>query len=167
MPASTHALQSHAPDHDHSHCVHDALSTAEQLCAESGARLTPLRRRVLELVWDSHRPLGAYELLNQLTAEGHKPAPPTVYRALDFLLEQKLIHRIASRNAFVGCSHPGAAHAGYFLLCEACGNAEEIADAARLVNAVNKAASTAGFDIHSQTLELTGLCRHCQEQGSK
>lgn len=149
--------------HDHSHCVHDALATAERLCAGSGARLTPLRRRVLELVWNSHRPLGAYELLDRLTGEGHKPAPPTVYRALEFLLEQKLVHRIASRNAFIGCTHPGAAHAGYFLLCESCGNAEEIADVSALAKAVEKAAAVADFAVHSQTLELTGLCRHCRK----
>ncbi len=160
MPAPSSA---HAPDHDHSRCVHDALNAAERLCMQSGARLTPLRRRVLELVWHSHRPLGAYELLNQLTAEGHKPAPPTVYRALEFLLEQRLVHRIASRNAFMGCSHPGAVHAGYFLLCEACGNAEEIADTRGLGGAVDQAAASADFEIHSQTLELTGLCRHCRK----
>lgn len=149
--------------HDHSHCVHDALATADRLCSESGARLTPLRRRVLELVWASHRPLGAYELLDRLIAEGHKPAPPTVYRALEFLLEQKLIHRIASRNAFLGCTHPGASHAGYFLLCDACGNAEEIADSRALAKAVTAAAQGADFEISSQTLELTGRCRHCRK----
>lgn len=151
--------------HDHDHCVHDALETAERLCLASGARLTPLRRRVLELVWNSHKPLGAYELLDHLTAEGHKPAPPTVYRALEFLQEQKLVHRIASRNAFVGCSHPDAVHSGYFLLCECCGNAEELADNSTLVCAVEKAAALADFTVHSQTLELTGLCRHCSKQG--
>lgn len=156
----------HGPGHDHSHCVHDALAAAERLCADSGARLTPLRRRVLELVWHSHRPLGAYELLNQLTAEGHKPAPPTVYRALEFLQEQNLVHRIASRNAFIGCAHAGAAHVGYFLLCEACGNAEELAHGSALAAAVAAAAAHAGFQIHRQTLELTGLCRHCA-QGSQ
>ncbi|HET8729752.1 MAG TPA: Fur family transcriptional regulator [Moraxellaceae bacterium] len=149
--------------HDHSHCVHDALARAEDLCAANGARLTPLRRRVLELVWASHRPLGAYELLDQLTAEGHKPAPPTVYRALEFLLEQKLVHRIASRNAFLGCTHPGASHAGYFLLCDVCGNAEEIADSSALARAVAAAAAAADFEISSQTLELTGRCRRCRK----
>jgi Fur family zinc uptake transcriptional regulator len=148
--------------HDHRHCVKDALAAAEQICDASGARLTPLRRRVLELVWASHQPLGAYELLNRLTEEGHKPAPPTVYRALEFLLEQKLVHRIASRNAFIGCSHPGATHAGYFLLCEACGNAEEIADSRALGRAVSGAAQQADFEVRSQTLELTGLCRRCR-----
>ncbi|MDF3030972.1 MAG: np20 [Moraxellaceae bacterium] len=155
------------PPHDHSHCVQDALVAAERLCQASGARLTPLRRRVLELVWDSHRPLGAYELLDMLAGEGQKPAPPTVYRALEFLLEQKLVHRIASRNAFIGCSHPGAAHAGYFLLCETCGNAEEIADSGALARAVDKAAKHAGFDIHSQTLELTGVCWHCLKESGR
>lgn len=151
--------------HDHSHCVHDALKAADRLCHESGARLTPLRRRVLELVWNSHKPLGAYELLDCLTAEGYKPAPPTVYRALGFLLEQKLVHRIASRNAFVGCSHPGVVHSGYFLLCECCGNAEEMANNSALIKAVAKAAALAEFAVHSQTLELTGICRHCSRQG--
>lgn len=156
--SSTPAFQ----PHDHSHCVHDALVTAERLCADSGARLTPLRRRVLELVWASHRPLGAYELLDRLTAEGHKPAPPTVYRALEFLLEQKLVHRIASRNAFLGCTHPGASHAGYFLLCDECGNAEEIADGSPLAAAIATAAGAADFEVCSQTLELTGRCRRCR-----
>lgn len=151
--------------HDHSHCVQAALATADRLCQASGARLTPLRRCVLELVWNSHKPLGAYELLDRLTAEGHKPAPPTVYRALEFLLEQKLVHRIASRNAFVGCSHPGAVHSGYFLLCECCGNAEEMADNRALVSAVEKAVAMAGFTVHGQTLELTGICRHCSKAG--
>jgi Fur family zinc uptake transcriptional regulator len=148
--------------HDHRHCVQDALATAERVCADNGARLTPLRRHVLELVWHSHRPLGAYELLDMLAGEGQKPAPPTIYRALEFLLEQKLVHRIASRNAFIGCSHPGAAHAGYFLLCETCGNAEEIADSRPLARAVDKAAELADFSILSQTLELTGVCRRCR-----
>jgi len=82
--------------HHHEHCVNDALHSAEVLCAERGVRLTPIRKRVLELVWASHKPLGAYAILEKLTDEGHKPAPPTVYRALEFLLEQGLIHRIAS-----------------------------------------------------------------------
>src|ERR1700747_2134269 len=76
--------------HDHRQCVHDALAQAETLCGQRGARLTPLRERSCP----SHQPLGAYELLDKLTEDGRKPAPPTVYRALEFLLEQGLIHRI-------------------------------------------------------------------------
>ena len=97
--------------HDHSHCVTHALGEAESLCTKSGVRLTDLRRRVLELVWQSHKPLGAYDILAVLSEQdGRRAAPPTVYRALDFLLENGLVHRIASLNAFIGCNHPGHAH---------------------------------------------------------
>lgn len=85
--------------HHHATCIEDALATAEKLCSERKQRFTPLRRRVLELVWQSHRPVGAYEILRQLTAEEGCPAPPTVYRALDFLLDQGFIHRINALNA--------------------------------------------------------------------
>src|SRR5690606_10698879 len=92
----------HCP-HDHEQCVSDALAAAEQVCERSGARLTPVRRGVLGLVWQSHRPMGAYDLLDTLAREDdRRPAPPTVYRALDFLQEHGLVHRIASLNAFIG-----------------------------------------------------------------
>lgn len=149
--------------HDHSQCISQALSSAEQLCAASGARLTPLRRRVLELVWASHKPLGAYDLLDQLAREGHKPAPPTIYRALDFLLEQRLIHRLASLNAYLGCSHPGDAHAGYFLICQGCGTVEEIADTRGLQQAIAQVTEAAGFLMEQGALELGGRCLPCRE----
>ena len=149
--------------HDHTLCVQQALSSAERLCADDGARLTPLRRRVLELVWASHKPLGAYELLDQLTREGHKPAPPTIYRALDFLLEHRLIHRLSSLNAYLGCSHPGDAHAGYFLICQGCGNAEELMETADIRNAIHAAAQASGFTVQQGTLELSGRCRQCRQ----
>ena len=89
--------------HDHAHCVAGALAEADALCARLGVRLTELRRRVLELVWQSHKPLGAYDILAVLSEQdGRRAAPPTVYRALDFLLENSLVHRIASLNAFTG-----------------------------------------------------------------
>ena len=96
----------HAPAHahDHKHCVEDALAAAERLCAAKDLRFTPLRRRVLELVWSSHKPVGAYALLDKLRNEDLGSAPPTVYRALDFLIENGLIHRIERMNAFIGCS---------------------------------------------------------------
>ena len=90
----TMAIQQAFRPHQHEHCVHNALSSAEDLCSKRGVRLTAIRKRVLELVWASHQPLGAYAILDKLTAEGHKPAPPTVYRALEFLLEQGLIHML-------------------------------------------------------------------------
>ncbi|MDO6806861.1 transcriptional repressor, partial [Wenyingzhuangia sp. 1_MG-2023] len=77
--------------------------------------------RVLELIWQSHKPVGAYELLPALANDGFNSAPPTVYRALDFLLDLGLVHRLHSLNAYVGCNHPGANHPVCFFICEHCG----------------------------------------------
>lgn len=155
------ALVSPTLAHDHSRCVSTALSDAERLCLDAGARLTPLRKRVLELVWASHKPLGAYELLDQLAQEGHKPAPPTIYRALDFLLQQGLVHRITSLNAFLGCSHPGQHHGGYFLICQHCGTAEELVNVGCMTSAIDEATAAAGFTVSHGALELMGICQTC------
>lgn len=162
-PAALAALIRPTLAHDHSHCIAEALARAEQICATAGARLTPMRRRVLELIWASHKALGAYELLDQLAREGHKPAPPTIYRALEFLLEHRLIHRIASLNAFLGCTLPGHVHTGYFLICRACGNTEEVSDSTSLQLAIEQVTQRAGFHMEQGTLELNGLCQNCTE----
>ena len=87
------------------------LDRAEAICRARGARLTAQRRRVLELVLGAGRPLGAYELLDALRREGGGAGPPTVYRALEFLVAHGLVHRIETLHAFVGCDHPGELHA--------------------------------------------------------
>ena len=149
--------------HDHSHCVSHALTEAESICSRQGLRLTALRKRVLELVWHSHKPLGAYDILGVLSEEdGRRAAPPTVYRALDFLLENGLVHRIASLNAFVGCSHPEHPHQGQFLICRACSAAIELEQPA-ISDAIVSAAADVGFVVESQTVEVVGLCAGCRE----
>lgn len=148
--------------HDHTHCIHSAMTAAEYICDRDGARLTPLRRRVLELVWSSHRPLGAYEILAILSQEeGRNAAPPTVYRALDFLLERGLVHRLTSLNAFAGCAYPGERHPGHFLICRQCRNAIEMHDS-RIGTAVQDAAQTADFLIEEHTVEVQGICSGCR-----
>lgn len=147
--------------HDHGHCVHEALERAQRLCEERGVRLTEVRRQVLELVWQSHRPIGAYEILELLAASRGRTAPPTVYRALEFLGAQGLIHRIDSRNAFVGCAGPAQPHKACFLICTRCGDAAEIADA-ELDQALARIAGRAGFTIEMETVELSGLCARCR-----
>lgn len=151
-------------DHDHSRCIDDALAAAEALCARHNLRLTDLRRRVLQLVWTRHGPVGAYALLDALKEEGYAAAPPTVYRALDFLLEHGLVHRIERLNAFVGCPQPGVPHIGQFLICSACGAAAEIDDPG-IVHALRQGAALRGFRIEHQTVEVTGLCPACQAGG--
>lgn len=157
----------HAPaafaghDHDHAACADDAILQAEEICLSRAEKLTPLRRRVLELVWRSHAPVGAYDLLAALRKDGRSGAPPTVYRALDFLLAQGFVHRIQSLNAFVGCSHPGSAHAGQFLICKRCRSAAELDDPS-VGEAVAAGARRVGFEVETQTIEIAGLCPACR-----
>ena len=154
--------------HDHRRCIADAMETADALCARRGVRLTKLRRRVLELVWTSHAPIGAYDVLRRLSQEHDGAAPPTVYRALDFLLEQGLIHRTESLSAFVGCADPAEAHASQFLICQDCGGAAELQDPA-INRALARSAGSLGFLVKDKTVELRGLCAQCREsrpQGS-
>jgi Fur family zinc uptake transcriptional regulator len=150
-----------APHHDHGACIAAALESAEAECRRRGARLTDIRRRVLELVWESHQPVGAYALLEILGREGWSAAPPTVYRALDFLQQNGLVHRISLLNAFVGCSHPGHSHAGAFLLCAECGMAAELEDEA-IDRAVAETAGRLGFSVARRTIEVEGLCPSCR-----
>ncbi len=161
MTDSALPIDPHHP-HDHSHCVSEALDAAEQLCARDGVRFTALRRRVLELVWQSHKPLGAYDVLDTLAREdGRRAAPPTVYRALDFLLEQGLVHRIASLNAFIGCSSPEHRHQGQFLICRLCHVAIEL-DQSVIHKAIADSARQVDFSVEGETVEITGLCAQCR-----
>jgi Fur family zinc uptake transcriptional regulator len=151
--------------HDHHACMTATLAAAEALAKGRGEKLTTLRRRVLEIVLGSHRPMGAYDILGALARDGGKPAPPTVYRALDFLRAQGFVHRIDSMNAFVACFAPDKSHRSHFLLCRACGSASEIEDAA-LDSALASAASRMGFTAETETVEITGLCADCDNGSS-
>jgi Fur family zinc uptake transcriptional regulator len=152
--------------HDHKRCVEDAVEAAERLCEARGLRFTALRRRVLELVWRGHRPVRAYDVLARLGREHRGAAPPTVYRALDFLLENGLVHRIELLNAYVGCGEPGAAHAGQFLICRQCQATAELDDPA-ISRMVVRKAEALGFSADRQTIEVTGLCPDCRAQGRR
>lgn len=155
-----------APDlafatHDHGHCTTDAFARAEAICAAAGARLTPVRRRVLEILLEAHRALGAYDVLNRLASEGFGNQPPVAYRALDFLVEHGLAHRIQRLNAFTACMHPGEAHSPAFLICRNCAGVAEAA-AAPVRAALGAAASELGFQIERTTIEALGLCPNCR-----
>ena len=153
-----------APDHDHGRCTSDALAYAEEQCAARSQRLTPIRRRVLEALLASHKPLGAYEIIERMAAKSGRPAPITVYRALDFLRENGLVHRIESRNAFVACVYD---HAGddlvVFLICERCGAVGE-APGGAAAEALQASSRAAGFSPKSPLVEIAGICAHCREK---
>ncbi len=154
-------MASHA--HDHEQCISEALGSAERVCAQRGARLTPLRKRVLELIWESHEAMKAYDLLDRLGQEGGSAKPPTVYRALDFLLAQGLVHRIESENAYVGCRHPERTHEFQLLICDDCRHVEEIA-VSGVTEALGKHAKKQGFTVTSQTVEVHGQCPSCRDR---
>ncbi len=165
MSTPRHHLHFISDDHDHQSCIAAAMRNAEQVCQNSGQRFTTLRRRVFELVWQQHRPIGAYEVLEQLQQDG-RAAPPTVYRALDFLLDLGLVHRIASLNAYVGCIHPHRPHEGQFLICESCKAYAEL-DATAITAAINQCAADSGFVVRQHTVEIMGLCPRCKESREK
>lgn len=151
-------------DHDHDRCVDAALEKAEVLCSARGARLTALRREVLSILWSSHAPMGAYDVLAKLNEDGRRAAPMTVYRAIDFLMEQGLVHRLASRNAFVGCENPDAPHSGQFLICKRCGRVAEL-DEGDIGKAIVRSAARAGFDVAIPVVEVEGFCPDCHHSG--
>lgn len=148
------------PDHDHGHCIADALIKAEEICAHSGARLTPLRKSVLEFVWESHAPVGAYDILERMSAGGRRTAPITVYRALDFLIAQGLVHRLESLNAYTGCGVPDVPHGAHFLICGDCGAVAELCDTA-IDRAIVRGAAQAGFAVSAPVVEIQGRCPEC------
>jgi len=147
--------------HDHAHCCGDVLAHAQALAVEGGLRLTPVRRRTLEILLESHHALGAYDVLNRLAAEGFGKQPPVAYRALEFLVEQGLAHRIRRLNAFTACMNPGTLHAPAFLICRACNSVAE-APAAPVRAALDAAATALGFAIERSNIEAVGLCPACR-----
>jgi Fur family zinc uptake transcriptional regulator len=151
-------------DGDFSPRTGDLLDRAAALCAQRGTRLTALRRLVLGLILDSENPAGAYDLLERLRASRARAAPPTVYRALEFLQENGLVHRVERLSAFIGCiGEHGHDHAAQFLICRNCGRVTEIEDEG-VVAALRQAASRAGFAVSGATIEAEGRCGDCAEQ---
>lgn len=140
--------------------LNQRLQAAECLCAERGARLTTQRKAVLALIYRHGDPISAYELLRQLKESHPKAEAMTVYRALEFLQQQQLIHRIASQNAFTACDTPSQHHHAQLLLCERCGQSQEVCDDA-VERALQNLADRYGFALTSKPREISGICQSC------
>jgi len=151
----------HSSKHDHKICVSEALGIAKHLCEARGVQLTPIRYLVLELIWDSHKAVKAYDLLDRIKPLQHAAKPATIYRALDFLIEQGLIHRVESLNAFVGCSCSEHQHEMLLLICKHCNEVEE-RPAPIVMGALSQEFSKAGFVAHSKAIEAQGICVKCR-----
>ena len=156
----------HALEHNHGDCVSIALGVAEHLCLERGVQLTPIRHQVLALIWESHKAVKAYELLDRLKPLQPAAKPATVYRALDFLIEQGLIHRVESLNAFVGCRCSGQQHEQLLLICKQCDEVDE-RSAPDVMSALSQEFQQAGFTVHSKAIEVHGICAKCRMAADK
>lgn len=150
--------------HDHQRCLNRAMRNAERICEEQQLQLTPIRRRVFELILDRHAPIGAYDILASLKKGEGALAPVTVYRALEFLLAAGLIHRIDALNAYVACEFPNASHVGQFLICRNCQRVIELDDDA-ISQLVAKRARAAGFVVEMDDIEIKGICDDCRTRG--
>ena len=137
------------------------LDAADRLARDGALRLTPVRRRTLEILLEQHRALGAYEVLERLALDGFGKQPPVAYRALEFLVEHGFAHRIRRLNAFTACLHPGEAHSPAFFICSTCGALAEAHDAS-FGAALQGAADRIGFAIDRMNIELLGTCPACQ-----
>ena len=146
-------------EHDHACCVNDGLQHVTQVCEDEGLRLTKVRRRVLEILLESHLAKGAYDVLERLSSDGLGSQPPVVYRALDFLVENGFVHKLHSLNAFIACAHPGQGHSPAFLICRVCRKVEEAVGAGQRLAG---AAAEIGFSIEKTTVEAIGLCPGCE-----
>ncbi len=148
--------------HDHSHCRADALQRAETMCRQKKLQFTSVRRRVLEILLEDHRALGAYDILAVLARDGLSAQPPVAYRALDFLVQHGLAHRIERLNAYMACAQPDHEHVPAFLVCRACKTvAEAPTDIAR--GRLGRAARDSGFAIERIAVEAEGLCPTCAD----
>jgi Fur family transcriptional regulator, zinc uptake regulator len=144
---------------------HAGVAAAEQACRDRGVQMTRIRRSVLEALWKAEHPLGAYEIMSVLERAGsQRLSPPTVYRALEFLVEQRFISRIETKNAYVPCSHPDHPHACVFFICDRCGSSAEVENPA-IEYMFDRDAETLGFRIGKRVVELQGMCATCQTVG--
>jgi Fur family zinc uptake transcriptional regulator len=150
-----------ASHHHHGHAPARFVHEVELACELRGLRLTPLRKRVLALIAHAAKPVKAYDLLDDLRAETGKSAPPTVYRALDFLLQHGFIHKLESINAYTGCPHPSERHSAPFFICDGCGAATEFCNS-QVAELLLAHAQELGFVPSAQTLEVHGRCARCQ-----
>ena len=146
--------------HDHAACISEGVARADALCVEEGVQFTPVRKRVLELLLQAHRAMGAYQILDQLREDGFKYQPPVAYRALDFLVARGFAHKIEKLNAFIACAHLGLHHSPAFLICRRCASvAETRVDETN--GPLSDVANSAGFVIEKAVIEAEGICPNC------
>jgi|TARA_B110000263_G_scaffold81153_1_gene70967 Fur family zinc uptake transcriptional regulator len=145
---------------NHKICSDDAIKKAEFICEDKSLRFTEIRKFIFKLIWKSHKPSKAYDLLSKISKMNYSAKPPTVYRALDFLLDNGFIHKINSLNAYIGCSHPLKHNECYFMICKNCDEIKECCDEA-ITESIKKTLSSNRFSSKNIGIEITGDCYQC------
>ena len=148
--------------HNHTHCIETVFAQAEDICEKRNIRLTPIRKYVLGLIWHSHHGVKAYDLLDKIKDFDASSKPPTIYRSLDFLLENGLIHKIHSHNLYVGCMHPLSHRDCIFLICHQCFSVTEACNT-HIHALLGDITTQHHFKAVHQMIEISGLCRTCNQ----
>lgn len=147
--------------HNHRHCQNDLIARAERVCEERGSRLTEQRRDILACVAEDHGAVGAYDIIDKMAAKGVRHAPVTVYRALEFLREHGLVHKVESRNAFIACLHEHGEKPAALLICQSCNSVEEV-EADSVFEKLDRLARSSKFAPQHTVVEVEGVCGACQ-----
>ena len=147
---------------NHTSCIDTALKKAEFICQDKGLRFTEIRKFILMSIWESHKPTRAYELLSKISDMDYSPKPPTIYRALDFLMENGFVHKINSLNAFIGCSHPMKHNECYFMICNNCNEVRECCDE-NITDTIKTTLSSNRFFHKNIAIEINGDCYECSK----
>ena len=159
---STNSIMSSFQKHDHNICSEHYKASIDKHCYENNLELTPLRKKVFEILIRDHKPLGAYKILDALSKEGFSSSPPIAYRVLDFLIEKGLVHKIQGLNSFIACAYAGCAHIPAFVICRKCDNVAEIRGEENIPKA---SSSSLDFKVENAMIEISGVCSMCSDAG--
>lgn len=146
----------------HKSCMKDKMQEIEELFAKNSLILTPLRQKILEIIFRDHGAIKAYDILDELRKEGFSDKPPTVYRVLDFLLQNQIVHKLSSINSYIICSHLTKHKDCYFLICNKCETVVECCNK-YLSKIIDKTANDNKFNVEKTIVEISGICKSCQK----
>ncbi len=150
-------------EHNHNNCISFALEEAQRICDTRGEKFTELRKEVLKIIWKSHRAVKAYAILSQLDPRIASVEPVNVYRALDFLCEQQLIHKIHMVKSYIGCSHPAEHNNCILFYCNSCHEVQELCQQ-NVRTALQNVCDKYDLNVVEQLCEIVGICRNCDEE---
>ena len=146
--------------HNHKNCISNSISEFEKYCQESNQKISKVSKKVFEILLESHKALGAYDILDKLKNYGYSSQPPVAYRALSLLLDIGFVHKIEKLNAYIACSDPGKSHEPAFLICRKCKLVNETSQF-ETNKKIKSEAKNSKFSIENSIVEIIGVCPNC------